>query len=125
MIRLLGNPTAGYNTARLRQEAQIAFPGLLDFNDVGGKPAFYFEVNAPTQAQIDALVAAHVNTPPPPSNEEVLRSRAEAALATNATFLALASPSNALVAAQTKALTRQVNALIRLTLGRTETFDGT
>lgn len=47
-------------------------------------------------------------------NAATLRNRAQTALAANATFLALASPTAAQVATQTKALTRQVNALIRL-----------
>lgn len=48
------------------------------------------------------------------TNAQTLRDKATAALAGNATYLALATPSNAQVAAQVKALTRQVNALIRL-----------
>lgn len=50
-------------------------------------------------------------------NAETLRSRATAALAANATFLALASPSNVQVAAQVRTMTKEVNALIRLALG--------
>jgi len=48
------------------------------------------------------------------ANGETLRSRAKTALATNATFLAISSPTAAQVATQSKALTRQVDALIRL-----------
>ena len=125
MIRLLGNPANGYNLARLRSEAQAQWPHLFGLNDVGGQPAFYFETNAPTQAQVDALVAAHVNQPLPPSNDETLRARAEQALTINADFLALANPSNAQTLAQVKALTRECSAVIRLLLGRTETTDGT
>jgi hypothetical protein len=51
------------------------------------------------------------------ANGDTLRSRAKTALATNATFLALANPTAAQVATQTKALTRQVDALIRLAIG--------
>lgn len=47
-------------------------------------------------------------------NGETLRSRAKAALAVNATFLAITNPTAAQVATQAKALTRQVDALIRL-----------
>jgi hypothetical protein len=47
-------------------------------------------------------------------NEKALLDKAKAALTANATFLAIATPSNAQVSAQVKALTRQVNALIKL-----------
>lgn len=49
-------------------------------------------------------------------DEDVARrvaARLDGALAANAAFLALASPSGAEVAAQVRALTRQVSALIR------------
>lgn len=125
MIRLLGSPVSGYNLARLTAEAQAAWPQVVAVNDVAGEPAFYFEANAPTQAQVDALVAAHVNTPLPPSNDETLRARAEQALTVNADFLAMPSWNNAQTLAQVKALTRECSAVIRLLLGRTETTDGT
>ena len=51
-------------------------------------------------------------------NADTIRERAGAALTTNADFLALGSPSNAQVLAQVRALTRQVNGIIRLTLVR-------
>ena len=43
-----------------------------------------------------------------------LHTKARQALAGNAAFLALATPTNAQTTAQVKALTRQTNALIRL-----------
>ena len=43
----------------------------------------------------------------------------------NATFLALAAPTNAQVLAQTKALTRQVNALIKLRVQDLADLSGT
>jgi hypothetical protein len=49
-------------------------------------------------------------------NEETLRQQARQALDANRTFLALASPTNAQTLAQVKALTRQVQALIRFEL---------
>jgi hypothetical protein len=49
-------------------------------------------------------------------NRRTLEARARAALADNAAFLAIASPTAGQNAAQAKALTRQVNALIRLAL---------
>lgn len=56
------------------------------------------------------------------ANSVTLQSRAAAALASNRTFLALASPTNAQVLAQVQALTKQNTALIRLLLNQ---FDGT
>ena len=49
-------------------------------------------------------------------NAEAIRAKAKQALAANAAFLALASPSAAQNAAQIKLLTREVNALLRLAL---------
>lgn len=51
-----------------------------------------------------------------------LEARIDTALAANSTYLALATPTAAQTTAQTKALTRQVQALLRLRLGR---LDGT
>lgn len=48
------------------------------------------------------------------ANERTLRDRAATALANNRDFLAITTPTNAQVVAQVKALTRQVQALIRL-----------
>lgn len=48
------------------------------------------------------------------ANAQTLRDRSRAALGTNATYLALASPSTAQNTAQVKALTRQVDGIIRL-----------
>lgn len=56
------------------------------------------------------------------NNQATIAQQAQGALATNNTYLGLASPTNAQVAAQVKALTQQNNRLIRLALGL---FDGT
>lgn len=66
---------------------------------------------------------ACVPTPDPAGvNAETLRQQALAALSSNRTYVALASPTAAQTTAQVKALSRQVNGLIRLALGQ---FDGT
>lgn len=54
--------------------------------------------------------------------QATLEQRAAQALETNRTYLALSSPTAAQTAAQVRALTRQVQALIRLNLG---VLDGT
>lgn len=53
-------------------------------------------------------------------NERTLRDQANTALANNAAYLALPSPTQAQAIAQVEALTRQVNKIIRLVLGRLE-----
>lgn len=59
------------------------------------------------------------------TNRDTLTSKATAALAANVTFLAIASPSTAQVTAQVKALTRQVDALIKLQLSLLDDTTGT
>ena len=57
-----------------------------------------------------------------PATDETLRARLRTGRATNVTFLAVASPTAAQVAAQVKALTRQANALGRIALSETDSL---
>ncbi len=69
-----------------------------------------------TKPNNNVVSTRQVEIPQLTVNERSIRDKAKQALAINTTFLALATPTNAQNAAQLKALTRQVNALIRLTL---------
>lgn len=60
--------------------------------------------------------------PPEQANDETIRQQAEAALATNRAYIA-STPTAAQTTAQVKALSRQVNGLIRLVLGRLDATD--
>ena len=64
----------------------------------------------------------NVETSPQEDNYDTIQQAARQALAANRTFLAIATPTAAQNAAQAKALTRQMNGVIRLLL--TE-LDGT
>ncbi len=78
-------------------------------NDDNGHQIGTDVVSIPTTAQV---------------NQTTLQTQAANALTTNSAFLAIAAPTNAQVLAQTKALTRQTSALIRLTLGLLDSTDG-
>ena len=54
-----------------------------------------------------------------------LHAKARQALVNNATFLANANPTNAQVLAQMRAVTRQINALIRLGIGTADLLTDT
>ena len=57
------------------------------------------------------------------ANRQTIEDAARKALASNRTYLGLSSPTNAQNAAQLKALTRQVNGLIRLALSELDAAD--
>lgn len=70
----------------------------------------------PAKPNSNVVSTRQVELPVQVANERQVRSKATAALTVNKTFLAIANPTAAQVAAQTKALTRQTNALIRMLL---------
>lgn len=70
--------------------------------------------------------AVHVIAPDPRVvNRATMADKMTAALAANATFLAIASPTTAQVTTQAKALTKQVDALIKLYLDQLDDTTGT
>lgn len=73
-----------------------------------------FDPSKPNRNEVSRTT---VDAPIEGVNADTLRQRVRTALATNAAYVALASPSNAQNAAQVKALSRQQNAIIRLLLG--------
>lgn len=75
----------------------------------------------------DSKGTTTVETPMPADqvNAATLAGKAQAALAANATYLAIPTPTNAQVAAQVALLTREVNALIRLVVGKLDATTGT
>lgn len=62
---------------------------------------------------------------PEDQNRVTLTERAAQALNANATFLGVASPTNAQVVAQVQRLTRECSALIRLLVGALDDISGT
>lgn len=66
MIRLLADRPANVNFGQLLTES-----GASDINIVDGKIAGYWpDGEAPTRAEWQAIVSAHVPTPDPPTPEE-------------------------------------------------------
>ena len=84
---------------------------------VGGVPTDTWTARVKTQAEVDAATSS--------TNEAALLAKAKTALTNNATFLAIASPTNAQAVAQVQALTRQVNVLIRIVGRDLLSTDGT
>lgn len=77
---------------------------------------------AVTVEQLQAVVDAHVPADEL-GNAETLRERLRAALRTNRTYLGRTAPTAAQNTAQTRALTQEVDALIRLTLNLLDRTD--
>lgn len=59
------------------------------------------------------------------ANQATLLGKAQTALTNNANYLAIASPTNAQVSAQVAALTRQIDALIRIDINQLDSTAGT
>lgn len=78
----------------------------------------------PTTAEL-ALLTAQSSSGAVIANAQTLQGLAANALATNQTYLGLAPPTAAQVAAQVNVLTRECSALIRLLLGRLDSTSGT
>lgn len=67
-----------------------------------------------SQVEFDAGIASTAAYVVALNNKAILLAKGIAALAVNATFMALAAPTNAQTLAQVKALTKQNNAVIKL-----------
>lgn len=74
-----------------------------------------------TQGEADALAALDASVISA-SNQSTIQQQAQAALAGNRAYLAIATPNTAQITAQVRALTQQHQALIRLAL---QQFDAT
>lgn len=111
-------------------EDELAAAGLASDVYVAGDELVLSDLNESQRGAAQTVLAAHAATARAESTREqteqtnatTLHVRAGQALAVNTTFLALPSQTNAQLAAQVKALTRQNNGLIRLILNR---FDAT
>jgi hypothetical protein len=79
----------------------------------------------PYTAQEIAEAAASAVEVAKVSNRRTVEDRATQALAANATYLAIASPTNAQNLAQIRLLTRECSGIIRLLLNQLDTTDGT
>lgn len=90
------------------------------------EPAFTFNGGTVTQSWVEVpKSAAEIQAQTEQTNRDALLAKARNALTVNATYLGVASPTNAQNLAQIRALTRQVNALIKLEVQDLLTTDGT
>jgi hypothetical protein len=111
----------------MREIDASTFEGVVDAPYVGmrdhdkfGWIWLLFDTTTPFTAA--ELAAIRDRTGSENSNDEVLRQRARQALQNNRDYLQVTNPDAAAVRAQVEALTRQVNALIRMAL---KELDGT
>jgi type II secretory ATPase GspE/PulE/Tfp pilus assembly ATPase PilB-like protein len=112
-------------TARLIDLGQLAAKlgdAPLSISDDGTSRVITCHDETVTQATLQTAVDIHVAIDKQ-GNADTLRTRAEQALDANRKFMAIASPTNAQVVAQVKALTVQNTAIIRLVIGRLDGLD--
>lgn len=74
-------------------------------------------------AESGGTYAGGTFSPRPPRNEDVIGQRLDAALDANRAYLALASPTLGQTGAQIRALTQQLNGLLRLMRNRVDGVD--
>ncbi|HEY0751426.1 MAG TPA: hypothetical protein VGD26_09725 [Chitinophagaceae bacterium] len=85
-------------------------PRIVTFYDSNGVQTNSRQYTPDENAEVDARIQIKTIS----ANEDSLVSKARAALNSNNTYLAIASPTAAQNTAQIKSLTRQINALIKL-----------
>lgn len=133
-VRVDNPAPATYDLTQLRNLARTRFgAAFMDCNTSSdGALIFVYLPSAPNAATATAWasdLAGYAVTHPTDvdmaTNLAALQAKAQTALTNNATFQAIASPTNAQNAAQVQALTRQCNGIIRLLLNLTDTTTGT
>lgn len=117
-VRIIYGP-GGYDPGKPDNNALERWDdGTRTYTDFRATPDVVRPYTAAENAEADQRAAEGSRT----TNGEAIRSNALTALTSNRNLLGIASPTSAQNAAQVKALTRQVNGLIRLALDK---LDGT
>lgn len=102
----------------LRERYDDATRSYVKYTDKGVQESSR-PYTAKENAEADARAQVNVIT----ANRTAIETQAATTLAANKAFVGIASPTNAQSAAQVKALTRQVNGIIRLVLGKLDASD--